>query len=217
MAKDRIEHDERAGVDPSALLVWPPTARAYQERFGSRRAYAAADRRGFRRDVDAQLAAFLAETDSFYLGSATADAKPYIQHRGGPPGFLKPVGPSTLAFADFSGNRQYITIGRLAENDAVALFLMDYAHQRRIKIWGRARVVEDDPELIARLADPAYPAQIERAIVIDIDAWDVNCPQHIPQKINATDVSAALAQLNERIAALESENADLKAKLGEPR
>jgi predicted pyridoxine 5'-phosphate oxidase superfamily flavin-nucleotide-binding protein len=197
-------------IEPSAMLVWPPAARAFQARFGSRRAYAAADRRGFRQDVDADLAAFLAQANSFYLASATADAKPYIQHRGGPPGFLKPIGPSTLAFADFSGNRQYITIGRLSENDAVALFLMDYAHQARIKIWGRARMVENDPELIARLADPNYRARIERAIVIEIDAWDENCRQHIPQKFDASDVASAIGRLEARIGELEAENARLK-------
>lgn len=210
MAKNPLHDDAHAGVDPSALRVWPPAARAFQERFGSRRAYAAADRRGFRRAVDERLTAFLAQADSFYIASATADAQPYIQHRGGPPGFLKPIGPATLAFADFSGNRQYITIGRLAENDAVALFLMDYAHQARIKVWGRARVVEDDADLIARLADPAYDAQIERAIVIEIDAWDTNCPQHIPQKFGAREVATAITRLEARIAELEAENALLK-------
>jgi predicted pyridoxine 5'-phosphate oxidase superfamily flavin-nucleotide-binding protein len=197
-------------IEPSAMLVWPPAARAFQARFGSRRAYAAADKRGFRKDVDTDLAAFLAQANSFYLASATADAKPYIQHRGGPPGFLKPIGPATLAFADFSGNRQYITLGRLSENDAVALFLMDYAHQARIKIWGRARVVENDPELVARLADPTYRARIERAIVIEIDAWDTNCRQHIPQKFDAADVAGAIAPLEARIAELKAENARLK-------
>ncbi len=162
--------------------------------------------------MDERLAAFLARTSHFYIASATIDAKPYIQHRGGPRGFLKAIGPTTLAFADFAGNRQYITIGRLAENTAVALFLMDYANQARTKLWGRARVVDNDPALLAEISDPAYPATVERAIVIDLDAWDVNCRQHIPQKFDASDVAVAVAvaQLETRIAELEAENARLK-------
>ncbi len=206
----RMDSEAIAAVHPSAMIVWPQSARAFQDRFGSRRIYGAADRRGFSRTVDERLAAFLVRTNSFYLASATPDGKPYIQHRGGPSGFLKAIGPSTLAFADFGGNQQYITIGRLAENDAVALFFMDYARQARIKLWGRARVVEDDPALLARLADPDYPASVERAILIEIDAWDVNCRQHIPQKFEAADVAAAIARLEARIAELEAENACLK-------
>lgn len=197
-------------IHPSALLVWPETARAEQVKRGSRTAYARRDKAGFTNRVDDRLIAYLARTNSFYLASATAEGKPYIQHRGGPAGFLKPVGPTTLAFADFAGNQQYITIGRLSENDAVALFLMDYANQARIKLWGRARVVENDAALLATLADPGYPARVERAIVIDLDAWDVNCRQHIPQKFEAADVAGAIARLEARIADLEAENARLK-------
>jgi predicted pyridoxine 5'-phosphate oxidase superfamily flavin-nucleotide-binding protein len=185
-------------MDRAYGIVFPASARAMQERLGSGAAYAKRDRPGgFPVEVDARLAAFLAEVD--------------IQHRGGPRGLLKALGPRTLGFADFAGNRQYITVGRLAENDAVCLFLMDYARQARVKLWGRARVVEDDPELLARLADPAYPAKVERAILIEIDAWDINCRQHIPQKLPAADVGAALTRLQARIAELEAENARLKA------
>ncbi len=197
-------------VNP-AEVVFPASARAFQQRFGSRAAYAKRDAPGgFRQSVDADLTGFLAELNSFFIATATADGKPYIQHRGGPKGFLKVLGPTTLGFADFGGNRQYITIGRLSENDACALFLIDYVHQVRIKIWGRARVVEDEPALLAQLGDPAYPAKIERAIVIEIDAWDINCRQHIPQLLPAADVEAVVESLNARVRELEAENALLR-------
>lgn len=209
-----LRHAAEPAVDPAAEIVFPASARAMQERFGSRQAYAKRDRPGgFPREVDARLGAFLAGVNSFFIASATADAKPYIQHRGGPKGFLKVLGPTTLGFADFSGNRQYITVGRLSENDAVSLFLMDYARQARIKLWGRARVVVDDPELLDRLADSAYPAAVERAVVIEIDAWDINCRQHIPQKLDAIDVAAAIERLQARVAELETENMKLKGAL----
>ena len=186
-----------------------------QERFGSRSAYAKRDRpeTGFAREVDEDLAAFLAELDSFFIATATPDGHPYIQHRGGPKGFLKGLGPTTLAFADFAGNRQYITIGRLSENDAVCLFLVDYSQRARVKVWGRARVVEDDPELLARLVAPGYNARVERAIVIEIQAWDINCRQHIPQKFDAADVEAAISKLQQRVAELTRENASLRKDL----
>lgn len=202
-------------MDRAYEIVFPPSAQAMQERLGSRATYARRDRAGgFPTEVDARLEAFLAELDSFYIASATKDGMPYIQHRGGPKGLLKVLGPSTLGFADFAGNRQYITIGRLAENDAVCLFLMDYAHQARIKLWGRARVVEDDPELLARLTDAGYRAKVERAIVIEIEAWDINCRQHIPQKFAAADVGGAIDRLQVRIAELEAENGRLRAAAG---
>jgi len=198
--------------DPAATIVFPPSARAAQERFGSRAAYAKRDLPGgFRREVDEHLREFLAGLDSFFIASATADANPYIQHRGGPRGFLKVLSPTTLGFADFAGNRQYITVGRLAENDAVSLFLIDYAERTRVKVWGRARVVENDPRLLGKLTDPAYKARVERAIVIEIDAWDINCRQHIPRKFAAADVEAAREGLEMRIRELEAENARLKA------
>ena len=197
----------------SAEIVFPPSARAMQERFGSRAAYAKRDATGFRREITPELDAFLREQKSFYIATATRDGRPYIQHRGGPKGFLHVLGPTTLGFADFRGNRQYITLGNLSENPAVHLFLMDYAHQARIKIWGRARVVEGDAELNARLADPAYPARIERAIVIEIDAWDANCHQHIPVKLDAEDVAPEIERLTARIAELEAENASLRKRV----
>lgn len=136
-------------------------------------------------DVNRKLEAFIAERDSFYLGTASADGQPYIQHRGGPKGFLKVLDSRTLAFADFSGNRQYVTVGNLRENDRAFLFLMDYERPMRVKMWGRMRVVEDDPALLARLVDPAYPAAVERALVFKIERWDVNCTQHIPRRVPA--------------------------------
>jgi uncharacterized protein len=154
-------------TDNPAALLFPPSARAAQERLGSRALQARRERQGaFSQTVDERLRAFLARIDSFFIATATADGQPYIQHRGGPKGFLKVLSPSTLGFADFSGNRQYITVGRLAENPAVCLFVMDYERRARVKLWGRAAVVEGDPVLLGRVADPAYVARIERAILI---------------------------------------------------
>jgi len=204
-------------TDDPAALVFPPSARAAQERLGSRALQARRERPGgFSQTVDERLRAFLTRIDSFFIATATADGLPYIQHRGGPRGFLKVLGPSTLGFADFSGNRQYITVGRLAENPAVCLFLIDYERRARVKLWGHAAVVEGDPDLLGRLADPAYAARIERAILIEIDVWDVNCRQHIPQKIAAEDVAVEIERLQSRIRVLETENAALSRLLEGP-
>jgi predicted pyridoxine 5'-phosphate oxidase superfamily flavin-nucleotide-binding protein len=198
-------------TDTPAALVFPPSARSAQERLGSRALQARRERPGgFSQTVDERLRAFLTRIDSFFIATATTDGQPYIQHRGGPRGFLKVLDPSTLGFADFSGNRQYITVGRLAENPAVCLFLIDYEHRARVKVWGRASVVEGDSGLLGRLADPAYAARIERAILIKIDVWDVNCRQHIPRKLAAEDVAVEIERLQSRIRELESENALLK-------
>jgi predicted pyridoxine 5'-phosphate oxidase superfamily flavin-nucleotide-binding protein len=165
--------------------------------------------------IDANLAAFIVERRSFYLATASRDGQPYIQHRGGPPGFLNVLDEQTLAFADFSGNRQYITTGNLAENPRAMIFLMDYRNRRRLKIWGTARVVEDDPEMIARLFPDGYRARAEAAILFTVEAWDVNCPQHIPQMFLADDVAEAIAQLKERITALEMDNVRLRATIAD--
>jgi predicted pyridoxine 5'-phosphate oxidase superfamily flavin-nucleotide-binding protein len=154
--------------------------------------------------VDDDLAAFLAAQTSLFLGTASADGQPYIQHRGGPPGFVRVLDPQTLAFADFSGNRQYITQGNLSENPKANIFIMDYAHRRRIKLWGEARVIENDPELLQSLMPQGTKARPEQVILFRITAWDTNCPQHIPQKFDAADVAAALAQRDTRIAELEA-------------
>lgn len=187
-------------------IAFTPSVKAIQARKGSRTAYARMEQgRGWQTQVTPELQAWLAQLGSFYLATANAQGQPYIQHRGGPAGFLKVLDAHTLAFADFSGNRQYISAGNLAENPQAFLFTMDYARRRRIKLWGRARVVENDPELLQRLADPDYEGMPEQAVVFALEAWDVNCPQHIPQKFDAADVERALRTRDERIAALEQE------------
>ena len=192
-------------------VAFTDSVKEIQTRKGSRAPYAKLEQRGGWKDrVTSELAAFLAERDSFYLATANALGQPYVQHRGGPRGFLRVLDERTLAFADFRGNRQYISQGNLAENDRAFLFLMDYARRRRIKIWGRARVVEDDPALLERLADPAYEGRPEQAIVFHIEAWDVNCPQHIPQRFDAEQVASTVAALQTRIDELERENAKLR-------
>ena len=166
-------------------IAFTPAVKAWQERHGSRAGYAKMEaKRGWRNSVTDDLRAFLAARDSFYLATANSEGQPYIQHRGGPPGFLRVLDERTLAFADFAGNKQYISAGNLTENDKAYIFLMDYANRQRIKIWGRARVVEDDPELLGQLADPAYDSRPERAVLFQIEAWDVNCPQHITRRFD---------------------------------
>jgi uncharacterized protein len=198
----------------SSDIAFTPAVKAVQTRKGSRDAYAEVEQSGgWRTEVDERLAASLAETNSFYFATASADGQPYIQHRGGPKGFVKILDKNTLAFADYIGNRQYITQGNLSENPRAYIFLMDYAHRRRIKIWGEARVVDDDPALITALMPQGYRARPEHVILFRIAAWDTNCPQHIPQKFDAADVAQALAVRDGRIAELEAELAALK---GEP-
>ncbi len=197
----------------SSDVAFSPAVKSIQARKGSRDAYARVEQHGgWRTEVDENLASFLADTNSLYFATASADGQPYIQHRGGPKGFVKVLDKRTLAFADYSGNRQFITQGNLAENRKAHLFVMDYAHRRRVKIWGEARVVEDDPALLASLMPQGYRARPEQAILFTISAWDTNCPQHIPQKFDATDVAAALAMRDARITELEAELAALKGK-----
>lgn len=189
----------------SSDVAFTPAVKAIQARKGSRKAYARVEENGgWRTEVDGELATFLAAQTSMFLATASADGQPYIQHRGGPPGFIRILDSNTLAFADFSGNRQYITQGNLGENPKANIFLIDYAHRRRIKIWGEARVVEDDPELLQSLMPEGYKARPEQVIVFKISAWDTNCPQHIPQKFDAADVATALASRDARIAELEA-------------
>lgn len=194
-------------------VAFTPAVKATQDAKGSRATYAKIEQsRGWQTTVTSELVAFLAELDMFYLGTATKDGQPYIQYRGGSPGFLKVVNDQTLGFADFGGNRQFITLGNLSENPQAFLFLMDYQHRRRIKIWGRARVVEDDAELLATLQEPAYPGRVERAILIDIEAWDINCPQHIHQRFPQTVVAPIIEQLQDRIRDLEAQLANQSAR-----
>ena len=204
---------QTAAIKTPADIVFSPAVKTIQARKGSRDAYAHVEEtRGWRHEVDADLAGRIAEATSFYLATASADGQPYIQHRGGPKGFLKVLDSHTLAFADYSGNKQYITQGNLSENPHAYIFIMDYAHRRRVKIWGTARVVEDDAALTASLMPAGYRARPEQVILFTIKAWDTNCPQHIPQKFDATDVAAALAARDQRIAELEAEVAALRGE-----
>jgi predicted pyridoxine 5'-phosphate oxidase superfamily flavin-nucleotide-binding protein len=200
-------------ASPSSDVAFTDRVKAVQARLGSRSAYARMEREGgFETEITGDLAAFVAGQRSFFLATASAAGQPYVQHRGGPPGFLHVLDARTLAFADFAGNRQYVSLGNLAENPRVHLFLIDYAHQRRVKIWGEAKVVEGDPALLARLTPAGYRARPERAMVIRVAAWDANCPQHIPQRLEAEDVNEALAERDRRIAVLESELKALRAR-----
>ena len=190
----------------SSDIAFTPAVKAIQARKGSREAYAHVEENGgWRTEIDDRLAALLTETNSFYLATATGDGQPYIQHRGGPKGFVKILDKHTIAFADYGGNRQYLTQGNLSENPKAYMFIMDYARRRRVKIWGKARVVEDDPALLESLMPNGYRARPEQVIIFEIAAWDTNCPQHIPQKFDAVDVAAALAQRDAKIAELEAE------------
>jgi predicted pyridoxine 5'-phosphate oxidase superfamily flavin-nucleotide-binding protein len=196
----------------SSDVGFTPAVKAIQTRKGSRDGYAAVEERGgWRTEIDEKLAGFLTETNSLYFATASADGQPYIQHRGGPKGFVKILDKNTLAFADYSGNRQYITQGNLSENAKAYIFVMDYAHRRRVKLWGEARVVDDDAALLKSLMPQGYKARGEQVILFKIAAWDTNCPQHIPQKFDAADVAAALASRDARIAELEAELAALKS------
>jgi uncharacterized protein len=197
----------------SSDVAFTLAVKEIQARKGSRNAYARVEQNGgWRTEVDEDLAAFLAEINSLYFATASADGQPYIQHRGGPKGFVKVLDKNTLAFADYSGNKQYITQGNLSENPKAHIFVMDYAHRRRVKIWGEARVVDDDPALMTSLMPQGYKARPEQVILFKIAAWDTNCPQHIPQKFDAADVAAALAARDGRIAELEAELAALKGQ-----
>lgn len=191
-------------------VAFTPSVKAEQEKRGSRRQYHLLEEgRGWATRLTPDLAAVIAATRSFYMATASADGQPYIQYRGGPKGFLIALDETTLAFADYGGNRQYITIGNLAENPRAQLFLMDYMARRRVKIWGAAHVVEDDAELLARVSRIAAAAP-ERVIVFSIVAWDRNCNRHIPMLLPAEDVAAAVAQRDARIAELEAENERLR-------
>ena len=196
-----MENTERYSSD----VAFTPAVKAAQTRLGSRETYARQELGGSWTDrVTPELAEFIGEQNSLFLATASADGQPYIQHRGGPPGFLRVLDEHTLAFADFRGNRQYITVGNLSENPKAQLFLMDYTHRHRIKIWGEARVVEDQPELLASLLVDGYKAKADRAIVFRVTAWDANCPQHIPQLVDVEAVQKVLRERDARIAELEA-------------
>jgi predicted pyridoxine 5'-phosphate oxidase superfamily flavin-nucleotide-binding protein len=193
-------------------VAFTPSVKAIQVRKGSRRSYARMEERGFwQTRITPDLAKFIEAQTSIFLGTASRDGQPYIQHRGGPPGFLRVLDDKTIGFADFAGNRQYITQGNLADNPKAYLFLIDYAHRRRIKLWGEAQVVEGDAKLTARLMPQGYKARPEQVVLFTVVAWDANCPQHIPQRFEAADVAAALAERDQRIAVLEAEIDRLRA------
>jgi uncharacterized protein len=192
----------RARADP----VFSAAVKTVQARKGSREAYARMERsRGWRREITPDLKDFVESMTSVFLATASADGQPYIQHRGGPAGFLRVLDEHRIAFVDFAGNRQYISQGNLSENAKAHLFLIDYTEQRRIKLWGTASVVEGDKALVEQLRPAGYEARPEQAIVFDVTAWDENCSQHIPQRFDAGGVRAALDARDERIAALEAE------------
>ena len=197
----------------SSDVAFTPAVKTVQARKGSRETYARVEERGgWRTEIDENLAAFLADVNSFYFATASSSGQPYIQHRGGPKGFIKVLDKNTLAFADYSGSRQYISLGNLSENAQAYIFVMDYAHRRRVKLWGEARVVDDDPALLRSLMPQGYKARPEQVIVFRLAAWDTNCPQHIPQKFDSADVAAALSSRDERIAELEAELAALRSQ-----
>ncbi len=202
---------------PSSDVAFTPAVKAIQARKGSRDAYADVEAHGgWRTEIDDDLAAFLAQANSLYFATASAGGQPYIQHRGGPRGFIAMLDKTTLAFADYGGNRQYITQGNLSENPKAHIFVMDYAHRRRVKIWGEARVVEDDPALLQSLMPRGYKARPEQVILFRVSAWDSNCPQHIPQKFDAADVATTLASRDARIAELEAELSALRGTPATP-
>ncbi|NQV59910.1 MAG: pyridoxamine 5'-phosphate oxidase family protein [Alphaproteobacteria bacterium] len=190
----------------SSDIAFSPAVKAIQAQKDSREGYARMEEKGgWRTAISADLVAFIAERDSFYMATASAAGQPSMQHRGGPRGFLRVQDEHTLAFADFTGNRQYISVGNLSENDRVALFLIDYANRRRIKIWGRARVVLDDGDLLQQLSDPEYQTTVEAAIVITVEAWDTNCSKHITQRYTDDQIVDQVGPLQARIAELEAE------------
>lgn len=194
----------------NADIVFTPAAQREQEKRGSAKGYARKIAAGFPDRVTPELEGFIGQLDTAFLATVSAEGAPYIQHRGGPKGFIKVLDNNTLGFADYAGNKQYITVSNLAGNDRAYLFLLDFANRQRIKVWGRARVVENDPLLMERLVDPAYRARPERAIVFTIEAWDVNCSQHITERYTQAEIAPALETMRERIETLEAENARLR-------
>jgi predicted pyridoxine 5'-phosphate oxidase superfamily flavin-nucleotide-binding protein len=191
-------------------VAFTPSVKAIQTRKGSRAAYTRMEQGdGWNTAITPDLAAFIADQTSVFLGTASVTGQPYIQHRGGPAGFMRVLDANTIAFADFRGNRQFITQGNLAENPRAHLFLIDYAQRRRVKIWGEARVVENDTDLLANLMPENYKARAEQAILFRVEAWDANCPQHIPRRFEAADVAQLLDERDRRIAELEARLAAL--------
>ena len=195
-------------------VAFTPAVKAIQERKGSRDNYARMEEgEGWSTTITPALSAFIAEQNSIYLGTANAAGQPYIQHRGGPPGFLRVVDESTLAFVDFKGNRQYITQGNLTENPKAFIFLMDYAHRRRIKLWGTAWFVEGDADLVKSLMPDGYRAHPEQVFMFSMSAWDANCPQHIPKRVDLAEMEAVIAAKDRTILELAAQVAELTRRL----
>lgn len=195
----------KPGSDPSSDIAFTPTVKAIQSRKGSRAAYAGMEQRGgWQTAIEPDLAAFIEQVRSFFLATANREGQPYVQHRGGPPGFLRVLDRHKLGFTDFKGNRQFITEGNLEDNPKAFIFLIDYALQRRVKIWGTAKMVEATPTLLSRLMPEGYRARPEQILLFEVEAWDANCPQHIPQRFEADDVARVLAKRDARIAELEA-------------
>lgn len=193
-------------------IAFTPTVKALQSLKGSRRAYARMEESGsWQTGITPDLAAFIADQRSVFLATVNSEGQPYIQHRGGPPGFLRVLDDRTLGFVDFSGNRQFISTGNLAENPKAHLFLIDYRHRRRVKIWGEARAVAVDDDLLAALMPEGYKARPEQVLLFTVAAWDTNCPQHIPVRFEAADVLEAMREKDQRIEALEAELARIRA------
>ena len=198
----------------SSDIGFSPSVKAVQAEKGSRKIYARREEGGsWSTRITPDLARFIAEQRSVFLATANADGQPYIQHRGGPPGFLRVLDDQTIGFVDFAGNRQYITTGNLADNPKAYLFLVDYAHRRRVKIWGTARIVAADAALVADLMPQGYKARAEQVMLFTVAAWDTNCPQHIPQRFEAADVAKAIAERDARIVTLEAEVGRLQQML----
>ncbi len=221
-----MQRPYRGGTSPKMLIFYPPittmaskfadiaftpAVKAAQTQRGSRETYERYTAKAPANDtITPELAEFIAHIDGGYLGTVSSNGYPYIQFRGGPPGFLKVLDDKTIGFADFSGNVQYITVGNLSENNKAFLFLMDYRHRRRFKLWGHARYVEDDPELIEQLRVPDYPAKIERAVVFTLEAFSQNCPQHIPVHYSEAELQV---EIDAATAPLQAKIADLEARL----
>lgn len=208
-------HNADCSMNNSTVVFTPAVQKAQAER-GSARSYERRIAEGFPDRVPPELAAFIAEQDTMFLGTASAAGAPYLQHRGGPKGFIKVVDDQTLGFADYRGNRQYITLANLSENDRAFMFLLDPARRQRVKLWGRGRVVENDPALVARLFDEGYKAKPERAILFTIEAWDANCSSHIVTRFSEAELEEAFMTVQAKIADLQAENARLRALIGKP-
>ncbi len=197
-----------------AEIAFTESVKAQQEKYGSRRSYARMEQMERGTELSFTEADFIAERDGFYMATVGETGYPYVQFRGGPKGFLKVLDQRTLAYADFRGNLQYVSVGNLNRNDRAALILMDYARRRRLKIYARIEVIEakDAPKLIAQLQDPGYEAKIERAMVLHVEAFDWNCPQHITQRFTLEEIRELNAPLYDHVAKLEAEIERLKTK-----